>query len=303
MNVTMNAIWTNGHEPKYGQTLRLFSPKNIWIKVAYAGLCRTDILCGKGQLDVKPNRILGHELSGLVYYSPIDRLKKNDRVVVNPVIFCGACRPCLDKQPCLNLKCLGMNLDGAFSDYIQVPPESVFPIADSLALLDAAFVEPVAAAMSVLEIGLKPQMDGLVIGQGRIAQLTMDILQIHGFSHIQLVSAPTAGLKADFVIETRVDFDLESVLGMLNPNGICVLKCRRPTTVRFPAELIVQNSLQIKGANYIQFEKAVAFLESGALDLTPYIGSISPLDQFISKFNLDETKKVFCQPHRNPEAL
>ena len=198
---------------------------------------------------------------------------------------------------------LGKDVDGAFADFIEVPPEAVYLIPDSLSLLEAAYTEPVAASMSVLEVGLDPSMKGVVIGQGRIAKLTLEVLQIHGYTQTTLLGEPINGVQFDFAIETRIDFDIEAVLRMLYPEGICVLKCRRPTKAHFPAELLVKNSLHIRGANTIAFEKAIAFLGSGQLNLNPYIGSIVPLAQFIPKFELGESQKAFCQPHQFPEGL
>ena len=87
--------------------------------------------------------------------------------------------------------------------------------------------------MSVLEVGLDPSMKGVVIGQGRIAKLTLEVLQIHGYTQTTLLGEPINGVQFDFAIETRIDFDIEAVLRMLYPEGICVLKCRRPTKAHF----------------------------------------------------------------------
>ena len=303
MQFRMNAIQTDGHAPQFGQTVREFSPKNVWLKVAYAGLCRTDVLCGEGKLNVKPNRIIGHECSGLVIHSPDSRFKIGARVTVNPFLSCGECSGCHSDLACEQGRLIGRDRDGAFAEYVELPSAAVYPISNDLSLQKAAFAEPVAAALSILNLGLVPDMTGLVIGEGRIARLTLELLQIHGFRHVTCIKGADFKKKVDFVVDTRTTFDLEAGLQLLKPKGIFVLKSRRPLQTKLPVSLIVQRELQIKGAFYGDFAQAVDLLERGVLDTHRYFGPVHSLGHFVSHFYADESKKQFCQPHRYPEEL
>ena len=299
----MKAIQTDGTAPVFGSTSRPFSPHQVWVKVAYAGLCRTDILCGKGLLNVAPQRIIGHECAGLVVHSPNSRLPRGSRVCINPLLICGQCAGCQCGQSCSQPCFLGLDADGAFAEFIAVPETAVHVIPNRLSLQQAAFVEPVAAALAVLDTGIESSMNGLVIGQGRIAQLVCDILALHGFKNVRVIDKPKPELRVDFVVECTGQGDLEPVLQLLKPKGVCILKSRRLAQVNFPLSLIVSQELQIKGAYYASFASAIDLLNSGRLETCRYFGAVYPLEHFVPQFNADESLKIFCQPHAEPERI
>lgn len=76
-----------------------FVRKNeVLIKVDAAGICGSDIgaFRGTNPLVTYP-RIIGHEVTGIVLQEGArmpDNIKKGDRVIVDPYIYCGHCYPC-----------------------------------------------------------------------------------------------------------------------------------------------------------------------------------------------------------------
>ncbi len=71
---------------------------DVIIDIAFAGLCRTDVLAGEGRMPAKgPQLVLGHEFSGIVCATG-DRaaadIKNGARVTVMPVLPNGSCPLC-----------------------------------------------------------------------------------------------------------------------------------------------------------------------------------------------------------------
>lgn len=119
------------------------------IKVEYAGICGTDMSIVSGRHPrAKAPLILGHELSGTVAkVKGKGEIKEGDRVVVKPLIFCGKCYACKNgfKHICQNLKLIGIDVDGAFAEYVRVPLETVYKIPYNIPLELATLTEPLAA--------------------------------------------------------------------------------------------------------------------------------------------------------------
>jgi threonine dehydrogenase-like Zn-dependent dehydrogenase len=71
-----------------------------------------------------------------------------DRVVVEPVLYCGTCRACTmgASYLCYHLKVLGVDAPGGMRDYWAVPADRLLKVPDSLSDDDAALIEPLAVA-------------------------------------------------------------------------------------------------------------------------------------------------------------
>jgi len=154
------------------------APQEIRVKVAFCGLCGTDLHVYHGHMDARvgSHRIIGHEMSGTVEAvgGKIDDLIPGDKVVIRPLVACNECPAC-DRghsHICQNLKFLGLDSDGALQQIWTVPRHTVHKLPASLSLRDAALVEPVAVAChDVVRSRLAPGEDVLVIGGGPIGIL------------------------------------------------------------------------------------------------------------------------------------
>ncbi len=146
-----NIILENVEEPTPG-------PKEVTIKIAYCGICGSDLHAFKGEhpfisLPATP----GHEFSGIV--STIGKnvydFKAGDRVTVEPSLVCGQCYNCKTGRYniCLNLRVMGCQGDGAMADYLIVPADKVVPIPKNLSLKHAALVEPLAVGVHAVKRG------------------------------------------------------------------------------------------------------------------------------------------------------
>src|SRR5437016_10600186 len=72
-------------------------PGQALLRVKRVGICGTDLHIFQGHLDhrVPKGGIIGHETFGEVAQAPAGSgFKTGDRVVVEPLQFCGQCRAC-----------------------------------------------------------------------------------------------------------------------------------------------------------------------------------------------------------------
>ena len=279
----MYCVQTINNSPILSSVQPNFSPSNVWIHVQYAGLCRTDVQVANGLIPVPNDRILGHECSGVVCYAPPDSgLVRGTPVTINPTFESGF---------------LGIDRNGAFAEQLEVPESMVIPLPLDLDLRKAAFTEPVAAALAVLECDIDTKEKGLVLGKGRIAALTFEILRTHGFQSI-VCSQEIKDDNYDFIIETNlVKSNVEQILSALKRNGTLIVKSRTHTNVSIPTHVIVKKQLRIQGALYGSFQKAIQVLLKDDINCEQFFGNTYGIHEFIHHFDELEDYKIFCSPN------
>lgn len=124
-----------------------------------------------------------------------------DRVAVNPIIYCGLCRPCRTGRynVCQNVGCLGCYSNGAFTELISVPVEKLCPVPDDLPLDIAAMGEPASIAMQAVNRGrTEPGETALVLGSGPIGLLATLYLTELG---VKVICADTEQHRLDLAVE------------------------------------------------------------------------------------------------------
>lgn len=276
---------------------------DVLVRVAFAGVCRTDLLVAEGRLPSRDPIVLGHELSGVVAAAgPSARgIAAGDRVTVAPLLACGRCRGCLVSQAnegagrgaaCSAPEMLGVLRHGAFADMLVVPAASVHRIPAGLPMRTAAYVEPVAASLAVLHAGISREQRGLVLGRGRIAELTMRVLLAHGFERVDLRAPgdPLAEDEYDFAIETAASTAvMRALAAAVRPRGRVVLKSRLVEPVALDLLQIVPKELTLAAAHYGSFEDAIALLASRRLVADDLLGPARPLEAFADV--LEDAKK------------
>jgi L-iditol 2-dehydrogenase len=264
---------------------RLENDADVLIQVVLAGICRTDVYVARGTLPVAEPRVLGHELAGVVLEAgPAAGFRPGDRVSVRPTLACGACAGCAVGEDCADPRFLGVHADGGFADQLVLPAAHVLRLPDDLPPRKAAYVEPVAAALAVLEAPLPRKGAGLVLGRNRIASLTMHILAAHGFANFRnlaLDELPAQDGLYDCVIETEATPEaLEAMARLLKPRGLGVLKSRPSAAVPFDVARAVRKNLCLQAVHYGDFARAVDLLSSGALMVDDLLGEAFPLEDF-----------------------
>lgn len=147
------------------------------LRTLRVGICGTDLHIFQGHLDHRVPRggIIGHETLAEVVEAPAGSgFSTGDRVVVEPLRFCGTCRACRmgASYLCYGLKVLGVDLPGGMCEYWAVPAARLLHVPPGLADDDAALAEPLAVAVhDVRRAGVKAEDRVLVLGGGPIGAL------------------------------------------------------------------------------------------------------------------------------------
>lgn len=275
---------------------------DVAIRVETAGICRTDLHVASGRLFVDEPRILGHEAAGIVVDAGADaRALVGERVAIIPITPCRACASCLRGGACGRPAMLGVDRDGASCDRVVVSAAEVIRVPASMSMRLAAFVEPVAAALAVVDAPIARASRGLVVGDGRIAALTSRVLAAHGFASIERATAATAAQLAsdafDFVIETDATTALlAAAIDALRPRGTLVLKSRPARSPEIAVRALVLKELTVVGRAYGSFAAAVELLATRRLVVDDLLGEAFFLADFARAFetaSADEAQKTF----------
>ena len=118
----------------------------VLVKVAACGVCHTDLhYIDHGVPTFKePPLILGHEASGIIAEagSRVSDWKKGDRVLIPAVLTCGRCAYCREGREniCLKMTMLGNNIDGAYAEYVKVPPKDLVRLPEDIPIIEGSII-------------------------------------------------------------------------------------------------------------------------------------------------------------------
>jgi len=181
--MNMKAIVLHGGGGNYSYEANWKYPEqpDDWaiVKVAYSGICGSDIPRFASTGSYNHPKILGHEFSGLIE-SPADGsklYKKGDPVAILPIIPCGECENCVigGQGPfhCKNYQFIGSRNDGGFAEYCAIPEKNLLRLPSVEALRAGSFAEPMAVGLNVVrKSGFKPGKTAIVFGAGPIGLVT-----------------------------------------------------------------------------------------------------------------------------------
>ena len=191
---------------------KLGSATSVIIKVKAAGICGSDIHISHGRNPYATYpRIMGHEVAGVIEEvgEQVTKYKVGDRVVVEPILYCGSCYPCrIGRQNvCENLIVYGVHVDGGFAEYMNVEERALHRLPDEISFLQGALVEPYTiGAQAVLRTDIHEGDICLVHGAGPIGLLTVDLLKEKGaFCLVSELSAPRKALAEKFGADVVID--------------------------------------------------------------------------------------------------
>jgi threonine dehydrogenase-like Zn-dependent dehydrogenase len=149
-------------------------PGHVLLKIGYVGFCGSDLNTFRGLNPlVKFPIVPGHEIGAVIEAvagDVPDYLKPGMNATVNPYTSCGKCPACRNRRPnaCEFNQTLGVQRDGAMSEYLLVPWEKV--IADeAISVRDFALVEPMSVGFHAVDRAGVTDVDTvMVIGCGMI---------------------------------------------------------------------------------------------------------------------------------------
>ncbi len=207
----------------------------VKIKVAYTGICGSDIHTFKGDYsNPKTPVVLGHEFSGIVVEvgPDVKNVRVGDRVTSETTYTtCGTCEYCLegDYNLCPDRKGLGTQENGSFAEYVISREESVHVLPEEVSLLAASLTEPLACCVhaALEKTSVKETDRVLIFGPGPIGLLQLQVVKAQGAFVIMAGITKDSqrlelakSLGADVIVDTLKEDLKEIVLANTNGYGV-----------------------------------------------------------------------------------
>jgi L-iditol 2-dehydrogenase len=176
---------------------------HVLVRITNSGLCGTDLKIYKGAIPAQYPLIMGHEMVG--------ELVNGDRVIVDPVLYCGTCFHCRMGQTnlCPSGGLIGRETNGGFAEYAAVPEAQVFQLPASLDIRIAPLIQVATTCLHAQRLGRVSLGESVaVIGLGVSGQLHVQLAKARGASKVIGISRSrfknelAQQLGADVVIES-----------------------------------------------------------------------------------------------------
>ena len=187
------------------------SDGRVKVQVSRNGICGTDLheyFDGPIFIPSEPHPltgramplVIGHEFSGVVtdVGRGVSDVEEGDRVAIEPIYRCGACRPCQTGRYnlCTSIGFHGLMADGGMAEYTVVPPDQVHKLPDDVPLEMGALVEPMSVAYHAAKLAeVDDQSRALIYGAGPIGIGIWFALRGLGLTEIDVVE-PSATRRA-----------------------------------------------------------------------------------------------------------
>jgi threonine 3-dehydrogenase len=171
--------------PQYGHN-------DVLIKVMQTAICGTDVHIYNwdqwAQKTIPIGMTIGHEFVGEIVAmgDKVTSFEIGLRVSGEGHITCGHCRNCRAgrRHLCIHTVGVGVNRNGAFAEYLSLPAENVFPVADEIDNDHAAIFDPLGnAAHTALSFDLVGE-DVLITGAGPIGVMAAAIAHHAGSRNV-----------------------------------------------------------------------------------------------------------------------
>ncbi|NOK62987.1 MAG: alcohol dehydrogenase catalytic domain-containing protein [Chloroflexi bacterium AL-W] len=276
-------------------------PNEALIRPHLVGICNTDIEITRGYKDFCG--ILGHEFVGTVV-ACADPQWMGVRVVGEINSACQQCDTCRrgDTSHCISRTTLGINgRDGAMAERFSLPIACLHAVPSSMPDEAAIFVEPLAAALEILEeTHLRPSDRVAVVGDGKLGLLCAQVLRLPGCDVTVVGRHPerwetlhTRGIRTitknseqfDVVVDCTGQPDGFVIASQLvRPRGRLILKSTFASEASVNLSTLVVNEIRLIGSRCGPFAPALRLLEQGLVDTRPLIAKRYTLRHAINAF-------------------
>ena len=308
----------------------------VLIQVKAAGVCGTDLAISRGFLPTPTPLILGHEFAGVIAEIGINV----DSSLIGKRVTCEinsnvdfTCYYCKQKNftQCISRKALGIDIDGAFAEFIAVESYLVHELPSSISFEDATFIEPLAAAYQVFEM-MPLEIDDKTIsifGMGKLGLLItqvaiqkgLDLIVIDAsdkklqlaqkfgahklINRVEIENIPVAiknythGLGADIVVDATGNPNaLNDIIASCRTRGKIHIKSTHGLDTPINFTDVVVRELTIYSSRCGPFDKAINGLKSGVIKVKELISVKYKLELFEDTFasyenNQDHIKSIF----------
>jgi len=229
-----------------------------------------------------------------------------------------------------NRKGFGAGVDGAMTPFVKVPDRILHHIPNHLSFEIAALTEPCCVAYNATcgNASIKPGDAVAIIGPGPIGLLSALMAKIAGAGELVVIGTPadarrlevakvlgaTATLGAngedvvawtkklrdgygfDLVVDAAgVSATLKLAIDIVRPAGQVSKVGWGPQPYNFSLDPLVQKAVTLQGSfshNWPMWERVIALLASGQLDIRPALNRIAPLKEWHAAFEDMHTGKI-----------
>ena len=312
--------------------------EDVILAVEAVGVCGSDLHQWTGQHSWPVNYpvVLGHEFGGRIAElgAGVRGWAEGDRVVSETAAVIDPASP-LSRAGRYNLdprrKGFGYGVDGAMTRFVRVPARCLHRVPDGLPLEQAALTEPCCVAYNaVIENGrVQPGDRIVVLGPGPIGILCVAMARLAG-AEVALVGLERDrvrlnvakaygcdvivgdatewarrrdGLGVDGVVDAAgVSAALRTALELVRPAGWISKVGWGPQPLNFSLDPLVQKNVTLQGSfshTWPMWERVLALLASGRLDVRPITGGVWPLTEWHTAFERmhgGEIVKAVLQP-------
>jgi len=297
--------------------------EDVLLEVANVGVCGSDLhqWTSDHSWPVNYPVVLGHEFGGIISQvgSRVKGWKEGDRVVSETAAIIDLNNP-MSRVGLYNLdptrKGFGYGVNGAMTKYVSVPARCLHMVPDQLPFEQACLTEPCCVAYSAVveNTRIKPGDRVIVLGPGTIGILCAAMARLCG-AQVAIV-----GLEADrFRINIAKQYGCEGIIGdatdwakqrdglgadciidaagasatlsiamkLVRPNGKITKVGWGPQPLGISLDPLVQKNITLQGSfshNWPMWERVLALLASGQLDVRPIIGGVWPISEWHTAF-------------------
>ncbi len=288
---------------------------NLLLKVRMVGFCGSDLNSFRGLNPlISFPRILGHEVSATVQTNGNeDGLPVGTHVALSPYTSCGKCASCKRGRPnaCQFNQTLGVQREGALTEFIVMPAEKLYPA--KLTPKELCLVEPLTVGFHAVARGRVTAGDAVAVfgcggvGLGAVAAANcrgatticidvdddkLELARLAGGTHsINTAREPlherlqeiTEGRGPDVVIEaigTRGTFQAAVEEVAFTGRVVYIGYAKEP--VSYETKLFVQKELDVLGSRNAQpedFHAVIRLLEAGKFPVHQAVSLVVSLEE------------------------
>ena len=202
----------------------------VKIRVLRTGICGTDLHIKNwdewAQKSINLPLTPGHEFSGVVVEvgAEVTSVKVGDIASGEGHIACNLCRNCRAgrRHLCMNTIGIGVNRDGAFSEYICLPESNVWKHDPNIDLDLAAIFDPLGNAVHVaLSFPLVGE-DVLITGAGPIGLMAAQVARFIGARYIVItdISEDRLQLARSLGVDVAVNIQKDNLRDVMQKLGM-----------------------------------------------------------------------------------
>jgi L-iditol 2-dehydrogenase len=333
------AIWYGGKDIRIEDVP---TPKikddEVFVRVKAVSICGSDVHAYRGVSKRRtPPLVMGHEFSGEIVKlgKSVKGFKDGERVVVEPILTCGICRPCeLGRSNiCENMRLVGLHLSGAFSEYVSVPANNCHTLPDTVSFEEASLAEPLAVAVHAVTLAaLETNEDVCVLGSGAVGLMTLQVVNDIGAENLfaidtleyrlnlakklgatKTINAKKEDPAKEVLAHGGVNTVFEAVglqktvqqaLSMVQKGGKVVIIGMLDAMMELDMLDVTVKEIEIRGSyGYTSkdFKQALTLITKGKVNVKPLITHVLPLQDIAKGFNMlsqasEKVIKVVLKP-------